>query len=305
MNFKIISHRDINQQKWSNLLEKHNPIESQYASFWYISSAAKNWSAFVLDDYTAAFAFAHENKKGFNVVFQPFFTRFFPFLGDVSKEFVDDVFNYLFKNYKFLNINLGQKVEYSFLTTQQCVFQYLELKDNYETIIKSFSKNTKRILKKTQKLKIQNSKETDLFINLFKTAVGQKLNYKNENYKALSKIINNGLSNNKIEILQIQDHQEVLAYGIFYSHYNIISFLKGASNENGKKCGAMYAIINYYIKQNCNTNKYLDFGGSNVKSVSDFYKKFGAKEAIYYNSSYDKLPLAVKSLKKIKSKLIT
>ena len=108
MNFKIISHRDINQQKWSNLLEKHNPIESQYASFWYISSAAKNWSAFVLDDYTAAFAFAHENKKGFNVVFQPFFTRFFPFLGDVSKEFVDDVFNYLFKNYKFLNINLGQ-----------------------------------------------------------------------------------------------------------------------------------------------------------------------------------------------------
>jgi hypothetical protein len=302
LNFNIISHKDIDKQKWSKLLAKYNSIENQYSSFWYISSATRNWSAFVLDDYSAVFPFAHENKNGYNVVFQPFFTRFFPFIGNVNKEFIDMVYNYLFKNFKFLDINSGQKLEYPFLHTKKCIFQYLELNNDYETIQNSFSKNTKRILKKIDKFSIQKTTDSSLFINLFKETVGKKLNYKKEHYNALSKIIKQGVLNNQIEILQIQDTVDVLAYGVFYTNYNTINYLKGAVTQNGKKAGAMYALINYCIKQNSNTNKYLDFGGSNVKSVSDFYKKFGAKDEVYFNNSFDKLPLIVKSLKKIKTK---
>ena len=70
---------------------------------------------------------------------------------------------------------------------------------------------------------------------------------------------------------------------------------------NGKTKGAMYLLIDYFVKQ-YSGNKYdLDFGGSSVESVAQFYKKFGAKDYVYLQVEKNTLPQVAKWIKKLKS----
>ena len=234
---------------------------------------------------------------GYEKVFQPFFTRYFPFIGEINNEFISDVFDYLSQNFKYLNINLPYKIDYSFLNYKKCIYQKLDLNKSYELLYQSFSNNTKRIINKSKNLKIEESSDLNGFIQLFKSTVGHKLKYKKKNYSALSSIIKSGFSNQAINFLQIKEDKEVLAYAIFFSHKNVINFLKGAVTEKGRKLGAMHNLINHCIFQNANSEKYLDFGGSNINSVAEFYRRFGAVDVEYYNHYYDHLPSLYKKLK--------
>ena len=304
MGIKLVSYKDIDKEKWGNLVTKINPVKGQYASYWYISAVTNKWSAFVLDDYIAAFPFAHVKKKGFDLVYQPFYSRNFPFLGESNDEFIYHIFQYFNNNYKHLDLNLFRQINLPFLNKSKRVFQQLSLKDDYKTIQLSFSKNAIRILKKNQNLKVKTSSNLDSFITLFKTTVGEKLNYKTENYNVLSSLINNGLKENCIEFLKVECDGEVHAYGAFYFHKNVINFLKGAVTNKGKKTGAMFVLIDYMISKNCSSNKIFDFGGSNIENVSEFYKKFGSEDVLYYNYSFDNLPVVVKKLKNIRTRFL-
>ena len=66
----------------------------------------------------------------------------------------------------------------------------------------------------------------------------------------------------------------------------------------------MYVLINHVIEQNCNSDSVLDFGGSNITSVSYFNKKFGARNVTYHNYSFDNLPKIIKQLKNIRAKIL-
>lgn len=301
MNINIISYKDINVDKWNKLVRKTNSFEGQYLSFEFITSASKNWSAFILDDYTSAFAFNHDDKMGCKVVFQPFFTRYFSFVGDFNGEFISHVFDYLKENFKYVNINLPFKVDVNQYACSGCNFQKLDLNKSYKSLHDSYSTNVKRILKKKSGLVIEKSSDAKGFIKLFKNTVGNRLNYRKENYSALSLIISSIISNSSNECLQIKIKEEILAYAIFFKNNNVVNFFKGAVTENGKKLGAMQFLIDHFISKNANTKMYLDFGGSNIKSVADFYRKFGAEDSVYYNYHYENLPFTIKALKEFRN----
>ena len=77
-------------------------------------------------------------------------------------------------------------------------------------------------------------------------------------------------------------------------------FVNRLATEEGKKAGVMYGIIDHAINRYMNDYRIFDFGGSEIEGVSNFYKKFGAKDRSYYNYSIDNLPAWYKALKRIK-----
>ena len=52
-----------------------------------------------------------------------------------------------------------------------------------------------------------------------------------------------------MELYVVKSSAEVLAYGVCYEHNNIINFIKGAVTNKGKKEGAMYVLMNHFIKK--------------------------------------------------------
>ena len=71
-----------------------------------------------------------------------------------------------------------------------------------------------------------------------------------------------------------------------------------ASNEQGKRSRAMFALIDHIIDKYSDTGLVLDFEGSNIKGVARFFAGFGAEQHDYYNIHINKLPFPLNVLKK-------
>ena len=62
----------------------------------------------------------------------------------------------------------------------------------------------------------------------------------------------------------------------------------------------MYALIDKAIELFQNEINNIDFDGSNVESVANFYHKFGAEDLTYFqNKNIDQIPLVNKMINKI------
>ncbi len=75
---------------------------------------------------------------------------------------------------------------------------------------------------------------------------------------------------------------------------NAILFFLGIANAHGKAEGAMYFMIDHIFKKYANTATIFDFGGSNVESIANFNKNFGAKDCVYLQVKKNSLPVIVK-----------
>jgi len=300
---RVIDSKEIELESWTRLLDSTNSIHSQYCEHWYINSICKNWKVIVKGDYHSAFVFAITSKAGFNLIYQPFFSRQFSFLGTHDSEFISYVFSYLKNNYKWIRINLPFSFNQLADNNQLMNFQVLNLSESYDVIYGNYSTNAKRILKKSTDLSFKISKDVDGFIDFFKLMVGDAIGFKHSNYQHLSELIKNGFLNDSIQLFTIRQNDEVLGYACFYFHKNVINYLKGALSDKGKKYGAMYYAFNEIIQKYAAKDCIFDFGGSAIDGISSFYKKFGAKDLSYYSHEYNALPKAVKKIIAVKNKL--
>ena len=64
-------------------------------------------------------------------------------------------------------------------------------------------------------------------------------------------------------------------------YQNRVVNLFGTSNSEGKSKFAMHLILDHIIKQNANTSTILDFEGSDLKGVNEFYQSFGPERVVY------------------------
>lgn len=300
---RLIDSENIDEIKWMRMLNNTTSIHSQYCEYWYINSVCKKWKAYVKGDYESGFPFAISSKAAYKIIYQPFFSRQFPFLGTHDSQFISSVISLLKQDYRWIRINLP--FAFNELTTKSNLlnFQSLNLSVDYPSIYNNYSTNAKRILKKTGDFKLVKHNDVDGFVEFFKQEVGFKIGLADDNYKNLNSLISNGLSNDKIQLYSIQRNDGFLGFVCFYFHKNIINYLKGALSEKGKKLGGMYFAFDQIIQQYAGKDCIFDFGGSNLKGIASFYKKFGAQDLTYYSHDYNQMPKLINKLKEIKDKL--
>ena len=300
---KLIESENIDENKWMRMLNNTTSIHSQYCEYWYINSVCNKWKAYIKGDYECGFPFAINSKAGYKIIYQPFFTRQFPFLGVHDSQFITSVISSLKQDFRWIRVNLP--FAFNELTTKSNLlnFQSLNLSAEYSLIHDNYSTNAKRILKKTEDFKLVENIDVDDFITLFKQEVGLKIGLTGENYMCLNSLIRAGLSCGKIQMFSIKQNDVLLGFVCFYFHKNIINYLKGSLTEKGKKLGGMYFAFDQIIQQYAGKDCIFDFGGSNLKGISSFYKKFGAQDLTYYSHDYNQLPKLINKLKKIKDKL--
>ena len=70
------------------------------------------------------------------------------------------------------------------------------------------------------------------------------------------------------------------------------------NKSRGRAFKASHIIIDAFIKDHAGTNLVLDFEGSDVRSISFFFKGFGAEEEIYPGLKYNALPSYIRWMKK-------
>jgi len=260
---------------------------------WYLDTTAENWGGFITDDYSTIYPVSYTSRLGVKQLSQASFTREFEIIGD---EFS---FNDILPKIKtlFKNIQVRSSQNYNLSHTER-VHQMLSLNQPYSC---NYSKNAKRLIKKANKNYTFKVIECiNELITLVEDNVAHKIKeFTPQNISKLKQLMKNASNNNKGETIAVFENEIIVAAGFFLKDKSSITYLKGASTDEAKKNGAMYGLMNYAFSIYDKNYITFDFGGSDIESVATFYKKFGAKNKIYYEYTINNLPLWFKLLKKL------
>lgn len=272
----------------------------------YLDLVCESWDALVLNDYDAVWPLPIREKFGVKYFFRPFGIQQLGIFSklDISDFSLSNFITELQNNCSFADVflNEGQQIEegfkkMKFTDNSNCV---LFMNSSYEDIYGTYSKNTKRNIKKaaSSKWQVMEHDSPDQLINLFQENKGKDLSIAEEFYKNMKKIMYSGIHNNWGKLWTVYSDRNELCAGIFMIEYRDRSIMLFSGNsEEGRKKGALYHLLNEYIILNSNKIQLLDFEGSNNEGLSRFYKGFGAEQRSYLNLKYNGLPLLLKWLK--------
>ncbi len=284
---KYVKNKDINQSKWNDCVFYAINFRI-FACSWFLDIVCDEWNALILNDYEAVMPLPFKIKRGQKYIFPPYFV---PQLGVFSKMPVDeDVLLQFIKeipsDFKFAEIRLNTqtKAPTNFEAESYRTF-LMEIVEPYNQLYSKYSQNTKRNIKKAENcgLTILNNGSISELIKLFRRSkVAKFSNFKDADYIRLEKLMYVLISMHFGQLLMVYDNKNNLQAGGFFivimsQAYFLFSGRGGDSDTNG----AMFLLINEFIKQNSGKNLVLDFCGSNSDSLGRFYQGFGSKPVRY------------------------
>ena len=301
-------HKNIDKAKWDECI-RQSENGNVFNTSWYLDVVTENsWDALVEGDYESIMPLPISKKAGVKILYLPFFMRETDVFG-AGKERLSFLKKAL-EQFKLVQMGFSANMEESIRSldvAHQCMhYQRLKLYQDYTAIRADYSKNAKRMVNKAEKAGygLRDMESGASIVDLFLKTKGEEISeLKKQDFSRLKQLMKRALQEDCGRAVGVFEGDEVVAGG-FYLHYkNTITYLKGAILPRARKAGAGYWYMDTIIRENAGKDKILDFGGSNVKGVADFYKKFGANDAFYLFLEQNELPVWLKAARKIKNKL--
>ncbi|MDP4184487.1 MAG: hypothetical protein Q8862_04890 [Bacteroidota bacterium] len=303
---KYLTHDEIDFYRW-DLCIANSSNGIIYAFSWYLNCVCPNWEALVWGNYDYVMPLTANRKYGFSYLYQPAFTQqggvFSPLL--IEPEITISFLEAIPSHFNLVEINLNPENVYtgsSFNTKQNRTYM-LDLNAPYESIIDGYSINTTLNIRKAAEsgITIARLKNPVQFLSFYQTNITAWVKLKEETFQNLSRIIESTTNFGVAEMLgAFNPQKELTAVALFVRTHHHPVFLAAASNEEGYENRSMFLLIDSYIRNNAGKTEILDFEGSNIDGIAQFYKGFGAVPFTYYSIRRNRLPLPLKWIKKLK-----
>jgi hypothetical protein len=297
-----IKHQYIDAVKWDRCIE--NAGNSRvYANIWHLDRAAVVWDALVLGDYEFVMPIPVRRKLGFSYVYQPLFCQQLGIFPKPSNLIAELFYLALFEKFSYSDVNLNSQnpsvknfKEIEFLPRQNFL---LDLQYNYKSLAKSYSTNTKRNIAKANDNHLQfiSGLRLEDYMVFKQANLIDKISKRDiDNLKS---IIAFGQYKGIGEIYGVYNLENELCAAVYFCKWNNrVIYLSAASGNEGKKLGAMYFLVDNFIKSNAEKDLILDFEGSMIPGVARFYSGFGATAETYFQLKFNRLPLPFRWFKR-------
>jgi hypothetical protein len=297
---QVLTRNELDNESWDKAVS-NSKTPLVYAFSWYLDAAATQWIALVLNDYEAVMPLVLNKKWGITYAYMPFACQQ---LGIFSR----DAANYQ-KTAAFLNAipsNI-KRIDYSFnsfcntIESAKPMSNYeLDLHKSYAEISKNYNQNCKRKLAKAAKANLQLIQSTNFVkvLQAFKNEKGKSLQLKAAFYTELEKVFTEATKRDALLVYEVLQHNNFIAGIVCISYFNRIIILCTANTAEGRAENALTLAIDYLIQRFANTEKILDFEGSNNASLAKFYNSFGSVEKKYFHLRINKLPTPLKFIVK-------
>jgi hypothetical protein len=251
-----------------------------------------------MNDYETVFPLTQNRKFGIRYLYQPYFAQQ---LGIFSREHLTEslVEQFLLaipSRFSFIHVHLNSmnKIDHGKFTIIPRVNHELDLIPSYETIFTGYNQNTRRNIRKAlgQNLSIRKKVDPDELITLFKANYGRnEVSLKFRQYNTLRLLMTYCLKNTFSLTLGAYLPDDTLCAGIFFlQDRDRFIYHFAASDKNARENGAVFMLIDSFIKEHAGQPLILDFEGSSDQNVARFYRGFGAKETGFKEILINRLP---------------
>ncbi|MFP4557371.1 MAG: hypothetical protein ACLFNU_10910 [Bacteroidales bacterium] len=294
VNIKYVKRDDIDTEKWDACIAKSvNGIV--YAYTWYLDIVARDWDALVANDYEAVFPLTFNVKFGISYLYQPFFTQQLGLFSirPITPMLVQDFIKAIPTQFRHIDINFNTfvKLNISSATIVPRITHHLDLIEPYHIISSRYSKNTKRNISKSVAYNVSVIKGIDPSLLLELKIKNQAVPLKKEQVDIARKLITQSIGKGVGDIYAAYTEKNELCAGALFLRSNGKAiYLLASSTTEGKQSRAMFALVDFYIKQNSELPLVLDFEGSSIDSIARFYTGFGASPCNYSRMVINRLP---------------
>ena len=279
MQLNHLKHADIDFIRWDDCIE--NSVGGlPYAMSWYLNIVSPNWEAVVSPDYNYVMPITVNSKFGIKYIVQPAITQQ---LGIFSRNEIPEDIIRLFSSkipYLSYHINLNEN---NIIAEMHPQSNYtLTLNKSYSQIQQAYSKNCARNICKASKYGLSVEVVTDSaeMIQFLVDNTTEKNESILENFR---QIVSLGQLENKTQNIGVRNADgDLIAAVCFLISSKRWVYILAVSNEEGKTKSAMFALVDYAIQKNVESELILDFEGSEIEGVARFYKGFGAVNRPYY-----------------------
>lgn len=299
---RYIQHNDIDAEKWQYCIDNSGNSRF-YANEFHLDRAAVEWNALVWGDYEYVMPLPVRKKFGIKYIYQPIFCQQLGIFPEPSISKAKLFYETLYKIIRYADVHLNsvnppvEKMQnVSFIQRKNYL---LLLQKSYPNIAADYSTNTKRNIKKAQKNNLQLIEGIRLedYIAFKKNQIAAK--FSQNDFKKLKNIIAYGQYKGIGKIYGVYDNQNHLRAAVYFCRWkDRIIYLNAASDKTGKELRAMFYLLDQFIKMNAEKNIILDFEGSMIPGIAQFYEGFGALPETYFQLKFNRLPLFLKWLKR-------
>lgn len=254
-----------------------------YAESWYLDILTKGkWECLIYGDYEVIMPLPLQFKFGIKFISQPIYCQQ---LGIFYKEEISqELFNQFEKRlhkYRVRSYCFNEENTETYFPKGTLKSNYiLNLTKEYDEIYKGYRKNRKSDVKKLKSLDFKLNNEFDFpsLMNLLENEYERlasmiDLDILKELYGELRK-------REKCEQKNVELNNELMASSLFLNSRQRIIYLLAVRNKNDRNTYAKSLILDTLFKEN-QTYNYLDFEGSAIPGIAEFYKSFGAEEHNY------------------------
>jgi hypothetical protein len=298
-----LKNKDIDKTKWDGCISNAgNGVV--YAYSFYLDTMSKHWDALILNDYHVVMPLTWNRKYGFDYLYQPFFTASLGVFGNnLSAGLIKSFLENIPEKFKYWDIylNHGNLFTIQGFKLYERSNYILRLNNSLEKIVASFSQNHTRNIKKAVQAGFYLKKNIDAkkVIELAKLQSSKFSPVTDKDYQKFYTLYKYQHTRNKeVTYGVFNPAGELMSSCVFFFSHNRVYFILAGNHPAGRSSGSSHFLINGLIKEYAGQNLILDFEGSDVKNIAQFYRGFGATEEKYAALKLNRLPAVIKLFKK-------
>jgi hypothetical protein len=275
---RFLKHHEIDFKKWDAAIESASN-RLVYAQSWFLNIVSPDWQALVADDYASVMPLPVKYKFIFPYLIQPRFTQQLGIFSrfDISPMVVASFIQSIPQRFIWYDLNLNYANDCEDLKKLTLQDNYeLDLNCSYDTIWANFNQSTRQNIKKSAGLGLHVEGITDsaIFLNKYFSACKVKPDKTGE--MQLNQIVEQSMHKGLGKAYLVKDsYNEVIAGAFYLCQFNrLINFVSFTTNE-GRESSAMFLLIDFVIKCNISQPVILDFEGSTIAGIAEFFRGFG------------------------------
>ena len=282
MEVNYVKRNKINDQKWNDCLKNSTKLLI-YGLSWYLDAATnRNWDAIIIGDYDAVLPLPW-NRRFFikRVVNPPLLQQLGPYgnTDSFNMEF-EKVVAVLRKELKTYHLPL-------FIPSKDKRLNlFLDLSPSFDQIYEGFRKDRKYDARKLSLTCEDLTEDHERFLKFFSISSKDILEKTNADVQQISRIVQTCINKKRAKIWSVVDGNELVSAIFFTVFKNRLTLLLSTTNQKGYDIRANIILLLQLMRTYQNSNYILDFEGSEIPGVRDFYQSFGAKPEYYYIHSY-------------------
>ena len=292
-----IENKNVDKHKWNALVSSSNH-SLIFHNYDYLNAFCV-WDAIILDNYSGAIALPRIKNVGYLKLYQPSFIQKSNWIGaTLTPALIAQLWILIQSKFDYVHFNSNILFGNMSAPRINLTLPITTLEKNQSNYSKSLRKN---ILKADSLVLIKDLNRVEETADFYKKAYGHlNMQLDSEDYTRLIRLVNK-----RPEMFLnciVLSHGQTVATLLFAKYNKRLHYILGAPNEEGRRLNALSFGINAVISTYQNQNYILDFEGSMIPSVKEYYMSFGSFDEPFYETNWCTpwLKLLIKTYKRLK-----